>query len=101
MLYDAFTHLVVDVIWAQPPNNHANESAADGNPLEVALRVVARPFGSRLGGVAGAAQELADVVQVGVGRGAGGTEAPANPVSVKPYIVALMHLDVFVKIFYI
>jgi len=58
--------LVVDVIRAQPPNDHADESGTNGNPHKVALWVVGGPFSSRLTGVAGAAQELADVIQVGV-----------------------------------
>lgn len=62
------SHLVVNVVGAQPPDDHADERGADGNPVEVALWVVGWPFGSRLAGVAGAAQELADVIQVGVGR---------------------------------
>lgn len=72
------SHLVVDVIRAQPPNDHANEGGTDGHSLEVALRVVGWPFGSRLAGVTGAAQELADVVEVGVGRRAGGAEEKAE-----------------------
>lgn len=59
--------MVVYVIRAQPPNDHADKSVTDGNPLEVALWVVGWPFSSRLAGVAGAAQEFADVIQVGVG----------------------------------
>lgn len=61
-----FSHLVVYVVRAQPPNDHADKSGTDGNSVEVALWVVGRPFGSRLTGVAGAAQEFADVIQVGV-----------------------------------
>lgn len=62
------SHLVVDVIRAQPPNDHANEGGTDGNSLEVALWVVGWPFGSRLAGVTGAAEELANIVKVGVPR---------------------------------
>lgn len=67
-------HLVVYVVRAQPPDHHASKGGTDGDSLEVALRVVGRPFGSRLTGVAGAAQELADVIQVGVARRAGSAE---------------------------
>ena len=60
--------MVVDVIRAQSPNDHADKSGTDGNSLEVALWVVGWPFGSSLAGVAGAAKELADVIEVGVSR---------------------------------
>lgn len=66
--------MVVDVVRAQPPNDHASKSGTDGNSLEVALRIVGWSFGSRLAGVAGATQELTDVIQVGVARGTGSTE---------------------------
>lgn len=55
-------HLVVYIIRAQPPNDHANKRGADGNPLEIALWVIRRSFGSRLIRVACAAQEFADVI---------------------------------------
>lgn len=58
------SHLVVYVIRTQPPNDHANKSGTDGNSVEVTLWVVGWSFGSRLTGVAGAAQKLADVIQV-------------------------------------
>lgn len=64
---DARAHLVVYVIRAQPPNDHTNKRGTNGNPLEIALWVIRWSFGSRLIGVACAAQEFADVIQVGVG----------------------------------
>lgn len=60
-------HLVIYIIRAQPPNHHTNKGGTDGNPLEIALRVIHRSFGPRLIGVACAAQQFADVIQVGVG----------------------------------
>lgn len=63
-----FSHLVVYIIRAQSPNDHANKSVADGNPLKVALWVVSWSFSSGLAGVASAAQEFTDVIQVGVSR---------------------------------
>lgn len=67
------SHLVVNVIWAQPPYDHADKRGTNGNSLKVALWVVGWPFGSRLAGVACAAEELAYVVKVGVGWWPGGT----------------------------
>lgn len=64
--------------------------------MEVALWVVGWPFGSRLTGVAGAAQELADVIQVGVSRGTGRTEEHNNqlkPRQVFFFIVNLVHVE--------
>lgn len=63
---DVRAHLVVYIIRAQPPNDHTNKRGTNGNPLEIALWVIRRSFGSRLIGVACAAQEFADVIQVGV-----------------------------------
>lgn len=60
------SYLVVYIIRAQPANDHANKRGADGNSVEIALWVVGWSFGARLTGIAGAAQELADVIQVGV-----------------------------------
>lgn len=61
------TYLVVYIIRAQPPNDHTNKCGTNGNPLEIALWVIRWSFSSRLIGVACAAQEFADVIQVGVG----------------------------------
>lgn len=73
-MFNLISYLVVYVVWTQPPNDHANKRGTDGHSLEVALWVVGWPFGSRLTGVAGAAQEFADVIQVGVGWWTGSTE---------------------------
>lgn len=64
---DVRTHLVVYIIRAQPPDDHTNKCGTNGNPLKIALWVIRRSLGSRLIGVACAAQEFADVIQVGVG----------------------------------
>ncbi len=89
--------LVVNVIRAEAADHHTDEGGADGNSLEVALRVVGGPFGPRVAGVSRTTQELADVVHVGVGRGASSTEEMRNIV----YSVAHWRVCPFVEMFHL
>ena len=48
LFYFTVTYLIINVVWPQAANNHADECFAYGYPAEVALRVVWRSFSSRL-----------------------------------------------------
>lgn len=85
--------LVVDVIGAQAADHHADEGLADGHPLEVALGVVGGPLGAGLGREARAPQQLADVVEVGVGRGPGGAVAVVGHQHALPHLALDLLVD--------
>lgn len=60
--YLRVTYLVVNVIWPQAADNHANECFTYGNPAEVTLGVVRRPFSSRLARVSSASKQFTNII---------------------------------------
>lgn len=62
LFYLTVTYLIINVVWPQAANNHADECFADGYPAEVALRVVWRSFSSRLARVPSASKQFTDII---------------------------------------
>lgn len=69
------SYLVVDIIRSQSANDHTDEGFTDRHSLEIALRVVGRPFGSWLAGITCTSKELTNIIHVGVSRGSSRAES--------------------------